>query len=331
MTDLQNVNTYIGGGKKQASISAIRFIAMCSIVACHICQFYGNEMAWWLNVGVQVFLFLSGNLYGSKDIKEPFSWILRQFKKILVPYYVFLLLAIIAYISLCPSALNSKQVIGAILTVDTIKGLEHLWFIPCILLCYLLTPILQYVRDKICKEISATRFLLLSCIIFGIYATQSMYLWAYFRPWVLACYIFGYFFATYNQGKNNSESLKILFVVSALALVLNIVFTYLKYYRGFTYGQFTDFCHMVLGIMLSLWGLNLFKTLHHNNFFAFSDKISYEVYLVHHIFILSPLTLLNVTDNGVLNIIIIIAVILTTSYLLNVASQIIIRLTKNRK
>ena len=64
--------------KKQIdySVSFARFVAMCLIVTCHIMQrdnFASNingahiEWAFWLNVGVQMFLFLSGYLYGKKQ------------------------------------------------------------------------------------------------------------------------------------------------------------------------------------------------------------------------------------------------------------------------
>lgn len=61
---------------KDYSISCARFIAMCFIVACHMMQrdgFASNingahiEWAFWFNVGVQMFLFISGVLYGLKD------------------------------------------------------------------------------------------------------------------------------------------------------------------------------------------------------------------------------------------------------------------------
>lgn len=54
---------------------------------------------------------------------------------------------------------------------------------------------------------------------------------------------------------------------------------------------------------------------------AFSDKYSYEIYLVHQLFILSPLTLLGVTDLKIFNMIITISVIVIAGILLNVVSK----------
>lgn len=56
--------------EKDAKLSAIRFVALLMIIFCHILQGLGNELAFWINIGVQVFFFLSGYLYGKKNIKD---------------------------------------------------------------------------------------------------------------------------------------------------------------------------------------------------------------------------------------------------------------------
>ena len=44
------------------NISVIRGIAVCMIVSCHIFQGLHIELAYWMNVGVQIFLCMSGYL-----------------------------------------------------------------------------------------------------------------------------------------------------------------------------------------------------------------------------------------------------------------------------
>ena len=48
-------------------LNLIRIISMIMIVICHYLQFYDNYMAYWFNVGVQIFFLLSGVLYGCKE------------------------------------------------------------------------------------------------------------------------------------------------------------------------------------------------------------------------------------------------------------------------
>ena len=52
------------------SISFVRYISMLFVIICHIFQYFGNELAWWLNVGVQIFLFISGYLYANKKTND---------------------------------------------------------------------------------------------------------------------------------------------------------------------------------------------------------------------------------------------------------------------
>lgn len=76
------------------AISVIRIIATLLIVACHILQGYENRWAWVLNVGVQVFFFISGFLYGKKDIQNSFVWWKGRIKKVYLPYLCYLILCI---------------------------------------------------------------------------------------------------------------------------------------------------------------------------------------------------------------------------------------------
>lgn len=49
--------------KKNIGITIIRIIAMFSVILCHIFQENENELAYWFNVGVQVFIFISAFLF----------------------------------------------------------------------------------------------------------------------------------------------------------------------------------------------------------------------------------------------------------------------------
>ena len=54
--------------KKMDCISLLRMLSVFSIISCHIMQFYNNELAWWFNTGVLIFLLISGFLYSQKNI-----------------------------------------------------------------------------------------------------------------------------------------------------------------------------------------------------------------------------------------------------------------------
>ena len=58
--------------KREYRISIIRILSMLAIVLCHIFQATEMNIAFGLNVGIQIFLFVSGFLCGRKEIKNIF-------------------------------------------------------------------------------------------------------------------------------------------------------------------------------------------------------------------------------------------------------------------
>ena len=54
-------------------MSIAKVIAMFMIVGCHLSEWFGvNIVAMILNVGVEIFLFVSGYLYSDKNIGKKF-------------------------------------------------------------------------------------------------------------------------------------------------------------------------------------------------------------------------------------------------------------------
>ena len=60
-----------------------------------------------------------------------------------------------------------------------------------------------------------------------------------------------------------------------------------------------------------------FKNMKESRFLEYSDKYSYEIYLVLQLFILSQLTLLTTTNNSIINVLLTILVIFLSGYILN--------------
>ncbi len=125
------------------SISMIRCFSMCLIICCHMMQYLQMELAWWFNVGVQIFLCISGYLYGSDKKREnTIVFYKKQFSKILIDYYVVILPTIFIYFIFARDNINYKIAVDVFLTSNTLNGGGHLWFIAYILFCYFITPFL---------------------------------------------------------------------------------------------------------------------------------------------------------------------------------------------
>lgn len=308
---------------KSPTISLIRMLAMLSIIACHFCQYYDNEWAWWLNIGVQVFLILSGYLYGNKDIPDAIGWLKRQFTKILVPYYLFLIPTIIAYFFVAPESLGVSSIIGSLFTVNTIKGIGHLWFISAILFCYIVTPYLLAYRNYILQTTLTKQI----CLIFALFLVVTVVgVWTNsFFPGNICCYMLGFFISVLVK-KYGSKVISFSFLLFILPCIAsNAIYIYLKYFKGMemqgVFSHITSYSHMFLALTIVTLLMILFKNIKYYKVFEWSDSYSYEVYIVHQLFILSPFTLLDLTSNNAINIFITLFVILLGGYLLGAVNK----------
>lgn len=169
---MRNRLTIRGGynTSRDPAISIIRVLAFLSIITCHIMQYYHCELAWWFNVGVQIFLCLSGYLYGRKSVDNELSFYKKQFIKILIPYYLVVIIAIIAQVIFVRNEISGARIVKTLLCYGTLNGGEHLWFVPTILFCYLLTPLFDKINDRIFTKkhplfYCLTAFVILSVII----------------------------------------------------------------------------------------------------------------------------------------------------------------------
>ena len=124
------------------AISFVRVCAMISIVSCHLLQAYNNHWAWVLNVGVQVFLVLSGYLYGHKCITQWKEWFWSRIKKLYVPFLLFSLTVLMLLDFFTDEHISLKNYFAYIVDIQGVcgGGERPLSFMVhdcnCLLLCY---------------------------------------------------------------------------------------------------------------------------------------------------------------------------------------------------
>ena len=289
--------------ERNYSISFLRLISMVFIVSCHYCRYYGNEFEWWLNVGVQVFFCISGFLYGNKKIDDPVGFITKNFKKILVPYFVFLIPTIAVYFIFARESIGIMDTVRALLCCGTIDGIGHLWFVGYILLCYLVTPYLYWLFKKI-EEHTFGYILAIFITLLALAQGISLALDSYFEFGRMAPYFTGYFlaFVIRKYGEKKFKTLSaIIWAGAAIAVGVRI---YMRYFMGIKaswFGYFEQYSHVLLGITIFTLGYIFLKKMKNNKIFSISDEYSYHIYIVHQLLILSPFALMAVTTNMYLN------------------------------
>ena len=314
-------------------VSMIRFIAMGLIIMCHICQFYDSMLAWWFNIGVQIFFVLSGFLYGNKKIEDPILWVKRNYIKILLPYYIFSFVAIILHYLFASESINIVSVIKLLFCVGTIDRIGHLWFVGHILFCYLITPYLAMFTEYLSnRKQDIKREIITILLLFACFYILCISIKFYFQVDKILCYLVGYFVA-YFVTNYGDKVYKLIFILSTpLAILSKIIYVKLNMQGYCHISHVEGFSHMLLGVALTFGMIFIFREIKFNyrNLFGrilnFSDKNSYCIYLCHQLFILSPFTLMLYTEYRIVNILITLIMIVITGTILQIVATRISRL-----
>lgn len=312
------------------SVSLIRLIATIFIITCHIMQYLSIELAWWFNVGVQTFLCMSGYLYGKKEkITDELTFYKKNFTKILVDYYVVIIPIILLFVLIIPEQISVISIAKSLLTCGTLSGGEHLWYIPYCLFCYLITPFLSRYFEN--KEHIFIRFLLLS--FFSVVVIEAFL--TYFNSAWIFCYILGFFLGRIVEDETDNLYNKISVLLVIGAFVFNTTQIIQDYVIKFEfngilaslYGKFCNYAHVLLGVALFVIFKSLFSSAFKNGYpdfikkiCSYSDKYSYDIYLVHQFVILGPFSLMNLTDVLALNLILIVIIVVVAAVVVNLIS-----------
>lgn len=286
------------------SLVWLRAIAMLSIVTCHVFQAY-NIPIWGciFNVGVQIFFVLSGYLYGYKTIDNWKSWHLKRINKIYIPYLVFLICVVPLYALFHNEAMNWKALPFYFANLQgfrfikggsfaRIEGLRHVWFLTAIMCDYLITFVLQRIRNK--SNIVIPALIALIVVAYLILPLRIVFIFS----WIYL-YALGYFYVNLDdKWKKFYNVLIILGFVTMICLVSGSDFN-----RPFSvhYRLIHDLGGL-FGIIIGVKVLSLWNNIKVPSIIAFFDKWSFHVYIVHFIIMCGPFSMAYITPYFWLNI-----------------------------
>ena len=173
------------------AISVIRSLACLSIIACHFLQAAESDLANVLNVGVQIFLLLSGFLYGAKGITNIRHFYIGRFIKIYFPYLLWTIIAGILIGTFAHNYFLIHDFVRQLLLVGQMPGQGHLWFIPVLLFCYLILPAFELIKKT--KHASLALLIWFTLIGLAFIITRHFYcIW-------IATYFIGYIIGRYSK------------------------------------------------------------------------------------------------------------------------------------
>ncbi|MBS7146787.1 MAG: acyltransferase [Intestinibacter bartlettii] len=311
------------------------------ILCCHLVVTFNNRLlqvsAQFFNVGVYLFLIISGYLYGKKDISKNSTytkWIISRGKRILIPSYIFMSILFCIYIilGLKIEPLNWIVYIFNLQGLEIyVHGAEHLWYLTIAMVCYFITPILDKNKYRLNKQKLIVFFI-------GYVAIQlitSYFIYEQFGRYLIliGLYILSYLIGFYWNSESIDFKMFILYCISLIfALTLRIIGMII--FDGSTLYDvlIVGYTHCLLGLSIFFIGFYIVKKFELNRFSSIVkkiDAISYEIYLVHYMFIGGPISVL-FTNNSIFNCFIVILFTYIFALILNKICYFIIKFPLNK-
>ncbi len=285
--------------KRNISIQLIRVMAMTMILCDHILMHVSFSMKSIViqitNSGVLIFLFISGYLYGNKHVNKWMEWFKNRVIRICIPMWIFMVIDFIVS-AVVWNVFNLKNVfiyifnLQGILAADTRGGAGQLWFLTLIMICYIITPLLQWIREKNLNKNIGILTVLFAMVaqIFLAYFTDVGMVAGHTLSWciiAIGVYVVGYFIGNKILPECiENKRIVITTVLTVAASVMVIIFNS-KFDGQIIYDRIIIYYGL---LVMDLWLCTIVYWLGKHiksdraiKIITHFDTISYEVYIVH--------------------------------------------------
>ncbi len=291
------------------SLAYIRVISMLMILICHVANKLSiGAVAQLFQVGVQIFLLISGYLCAMKTPSSISKWLLSRTKRIFIPIWLFSIVIVLIFVwtnhevllNILPSFFGVYGIahIVTFLELPTVMGFEHLWYITPLIISYLFI-IFVYRYKKLINNV------VLFC---GLTALQLILAIVKIRIDFIVIFFVGYIL--YSLLEKSKKSILIVSNIGA------IIFTATRFImsrsENFSSGHIYLFyviplCYNFLAVAIFCdakfvlekikpWNIKWLDRIN-----AHLDSVSYEVYIAHYIFIEGLLSVYAVIDSTALS------------------------------
>lgn len=277
--------------KKDISIQIIRIISMLMIIICHILNSMSNSfiimMGQFFNIGVYIFLFVSGFLYGEKKIRNYREWYLNKIKKLMIPIWIFIVFLMICVFKKY-NIFEIKYIFIYLLNIQGffkgIIGAGHLWFLTPLMLCYLCLFFLNKIKNK--------KILIYICILILIIAisTSAILKIVSLYFFYILMFILGYVYKKYLLHVHiKNISLILVIIISFITRIVTNRFLDNTFIYEVICVPLTS---IFIGISIFIFIYNISKNISKLKIIDFFDELSYYIYICHYMYIVGPLIVL---------------------------------------
>lgn len=301
---------------------------MIFILLCHFTQqssnSYLNMLGQFFNIGVSMFIILSGFLFGTKRGQScnMMQWMKRRILRIYIPYELFVILLLIIHLIFRKNVWKWDWlwlILGMQGSIVGVQGAEQTWFITSILLCYLATPML----DVFCNKNKSTILIISGLLILTpaiLALIPAAFVYVIYAPicWYgLAYFVGDYFHKIQTSTKGACYALLIMCVALLSRLIARVMIDGTLFYNRIV----TEYTHVIAAFALFyIVAFIAERTLCKYDMSKLS-AISFEVYLYHYMFCVGPIRLFSVSENWVINCCIVTLITLGISILMKIVGS----------
>lgn len=329
---------------RYSEVTLLHVLAVIIVFTEHICQRIGLSLIGELLKGVPIFLFLSGFLTGIKTGPFDHKWFKKKYVRVMLPYYLTLVVVFILYMVWGGEKFEIKQwavlftnlqgLTNYVFLNDGMNyysplavGLGHFWYITVIMICYLLTPVINaWVKES---SFSIRRIILFFTII--IFILQPLLLYYNLNINCFWLYLLGFVIARSDvkiSKKLVGYSFIMMVITAGIRLIAKCLCDGSLLYNSYFASLSSDF--LGLFVVVSIFYVrsirpSLIDGIASNRLIKFIEKHLFEIYLVHHILIKGSWSVFNYIASPVWAIIVTIILTLGISYVLHLLSQKLIK------
>ena len=260
-------------------------------------------------IGVDMFFFVSAYSLAKSNIDNYLNFIIKRFKKI---YLKFIIFGVIAFLLNNWSFLKLLKIIFGIEFL-TKGGGSFLWFLPAIMIIYILLPLYKKLDNKykISTPIITIIIYLILVITLSIFNNkQPLFIFINRIPIILL----GYYFSKLKIFEKLQENNFLYYGISLVLTIIGLLLNYFVYITHYNISWFKDIFY-ILAIPLILGVILLLDKISTNKLFNYLGSITLEIYAIQMIFgySLTGKLVKIISNSFLINIISIVIVILIAS------------------
>lgn len=317
-------------------------ISITCIILCHCCFAFDNTVYLGRYLGQTfnfIFLCLSAILLGISFEKKNYSpykkeFLIHRLKRLSATYYPFLIMMFV-FLTVTNQTYHVKDIIMHILYLpwfDKLPGFGHLWFLTMIVFCYF--GIYYYSKYQNYPprfvnifQFNSFKFIMLSIILIIIAAIINKFN----LPGQFILY-FGYYIFIFSNANNiltQIQKIKYTHIIISTLLINALIISCYYCLNLYDYENISYLTGIICASSIFTLLAKIFYHKSENKYISFISKISFEIYLVHHVLAFGKYSIYNLLHvNFIVGFLIVTFISIILGYLLHYISNSIMNLNK---